>query len=121
MSKEQIVTYYEYYPHYMGTLSCDTTMTMAEFEQFIGFAEKECDDEIDQIQQCLEARAGKPIYAMGSLFDSMSPRKLLKTLKKKGVVGSLWEEGSFAFSIKGLKAAKQEVVKMECEIAFDNC
>ena len=129
------ITYYEYYPHYMGTMSATIKFTEAQFKKMIKLAKEaikadkdgEDDTKYEELDDFIEKIAGKQkekqfalITALTNYFDSpRRPSSITNALKKKGVWSDEWEEGSHAFSTKGKKVAKEAVRKIEAEHCLD--
>ena len=132
------VTYFEHYPHYMGTMNVTIKFTNKQFNKVIELAKtviKARNKPLgadDVAYDALSAYLGKICkeqdveeYALiESLIDSTehSPRRpssIVNKLKKKGVWSGEWEEGSYAFSNKGAKAARKAVGKIEAKHTED--
>ena len=129
------ITYYEYYPHYMGTKSAVLKFTEAQFDKIVKLAKAtikenkngDADDSYEELENFVEGIAKKQketVYAFMeavlNYFDSpRRPSTIANALKKKGVWSDQWEEGSFAFSNKGAKVAKEAVRKIEAEHCLD--
>ena len=129
------ITYYEYYPHYMGTTSATIEFTKAQFDKIVSLAKAaikedkngDADDNYEELEEFVETIAKKQkektfafMEALLNCFDSpRRPSTIVNALKKKGVWADQWEEGSFAFSNKGKKAAKEAVRKIEAEHCLD--
>ena len=126
------ITYYEYYPHYMGTMSATIKFTEAQFNKIVKLAKAaikedkngDADDSREELEDFVEGIAKKQkqtTYAfMEAVIDSpRRPSTIATTLKKKGVWSDQWEEGSHAFSNKGAKVAKEAVRKIEAEHCLD--
>lgn len=114
------VYYYEYYPHYMGTMIATVKMTMKEFEQLcalgkkiVGLNEDEAYDEYLEFMNALEAKNNAEIYAMDEVFAVRGrSTRILNKVQKGEVWSGEWEEGSFAFASK-LRDAKDAIRKIE--------
>ena len=129
------ITYYEYYPHYMGTMSATIKFTEAQFNEMINLAKNaikankadEDDTEYERLDNFIETIAKKQkekVFAMTdallNYFDSpRRPSAIVNALKKKGVWSDQWEEGSFAFSNKGVNVAREAVRAIEAEHCLD--
>jgi hypothetical protein len=117
------VTYVEYYPHCYGASTASFTMTAAEFASLeTKFGEDGLtDDENDALQDCIDARATRNVYAFDALLRENKFKKIMKKLKSTGGTWSgEWEEGSFALSVWGLAVAKAAVAKIEAKHLFDD-
>lgn len=117
------ITYYEYYPHYMGTTTATVSFTRNQFDELLDLAkviiknhkdgndegEDEAQYKLDQIIDEIEKKQGVEIFALGeallNYFDSpRRPSTIASAIKKKGVWVGEWEEGSFAFATTKKKA-----------------
>jgi len=123
------ITYYEYYPHYMGTMDAIVEMTESEFDNLIALAENvdatdhNDDDALEALEEACETAADKADVKCYAFIDAFTgywndergvPAAIVKKLaKKKGTWSGEWEEGSFAFSVKGAEAARKAVAKIE--------
>lgn len=113
------VYYYEYYPHFMGTMIATVKMTEAEFEKMCVIGKelaKHNDDAYDEYYdfvEVLEKRNKTRIFAMCEAFDARGrSARISKKIGAGEVWSGEWEEGSFAFA-PTLKAAKEAVKKIE--------
>ena len=130
------VTYFEHYPHYMGTKNATVKFTQKQFDELIALAKVAIkankadadfdieDAEIFNVIEAIEKKEKVTLYALAdalvNFFDSpRRPSTITTALKKKGVWSGEWEEGSFAFSNKGAAAAKKAVAKIEAKHTMD--
>lgn len=124
------ITYFEYYPHYMGTMSSTIELDEDQMESLLVLAtdlsvNPDSDDAYEKIDEAVDAIADENGCTLYALVDALTgnwenakdrPAKIVKKLEgKKGVFAGDWEEGSFAFSVKGEKAAKKAVAKIEAK------
>ena len=132
------ITYFEHYPHYMGTMNATIKFTDKQFSKVIELAkaaikeskvvpdgESDAAIALEEFTNAIAEKQGMQIYALEEAlvdyFDSpRRPASITNALKKKGVWSGEWEEGSFAFSNKGVRAAKKAVAKIEAKLAENN-
>lgn len=123
------VIYFEYYPHYMGTLEATVRFTPKQFEELIGLAKaavKEAEDDgpadvaLEEYIDEIEEAAGVTLYsirdAVTGAWDEAKrrPTTITTAMKKKGLWSGEWEEGSHAFATTERKARKA-VAKIEAK------
>lgn len=125
------VFYYEYYPHYMGTMDVTLKFTNKEFEELISKVKamiklhktdsEAAYDMMDEIMDYAESKrtTKDTVFAlMDALVDHFEkprrPSTVANAIKKKGVWSGEWEEGSFAFATTERKARKA-VAKIEAK------
>ena len=131
------VTYFEHYPHYMGTLNAEIKFTNKEWEKLITLSkaaikedkdlkggEGEAYEAFDTFKDEMEKKSGDTVYALDvALLDYYnSPRRpstIANAINKKGVWSSMWEEGSHAFGTTAKKAHKA-VGEIEAKVAMDD-
>ena len=130
------VTYYEHYPHYMGTLNAEVTFTNKEWKKLItlskaaikedkalGGGSGDAADAFEDFKDEMEKKCGSTLYALDNAilncYDSpRRPSTVANAIKKKGVWSAQWEEGSHAFATTAKKARKA-VGKIEAKVAED--
>ncbi len=130
------VTYFEHYPHYMGTKNATLTFTQKQFDNMLVLAKaaikedknSDTDDAYIALEDYIkpfEEKAGDTAYALTdallNYFNSpRRPAAINTALNKKGVWSGEWEEGSHAFSNKGAKTARAAVAKIEAQMVEDD-
>lgn len=118
--KSPTVTYFEHYPHYMGTSNSKATMRIEDLVLLSLLAR----DDMDIFQEfCdhLAAENDNSLYAIEDLFDMYSLRQITNALIKKGYFIGEWEEGSFFVAFKGNeRKAKIELALHEARISSES-
>jgi len=122
-----MITYFEYYPHYMGTMTATVQFTEKQFDKMLELAKgaiKEHKDgdgddrpayqKLDDFVTAIEKDKKVTVYALTEALLNYfgSPRRpssIKAAIKKKGVWAGEWEEGSHAFATTKKKA--QDAVK----------
>ena len=114
----EFVFHYEHYPHYMGTQNSESKVDITELDVLSDrYIADKTDDTItdDTIYDDLnEALNG---YAQYDIIENWPT--IRRSLERKGVWSSTWEEGSHALSMENVHDARSEVGKIEAEIAKD--
>lgn len=116
------IYYFEYYPHFLGTLVNTVKMTPTEFALLCETAKVDIDsDEFEELRVKLEKRNNATMYAINEVFYGKGKAMRIRNkVLKDGVYKGEWEEGSYAFATT-LKAAKDAVRKIEakhCNLNF---
>lgn len=104
------IYYYEYYPHYSGTIKVASVMTLGELQALIKAGKEGNDEEYKKIKSVLEKRAKGTIYFLADI-EEIKVNQILS----KGTWGRMTDEGSHAFSTVSLKAAQQKVKEIEAK------
>lgn len=130
------LTYLEYYPHYLGTITREIEIP-AEWviDLFEGLKanNRDPDEEltgemIEDVQDALEEKLGDPLYAFGNIFyrdtypnPTFNYKKVMGELNEKGYWAGEWEEGSHALALPGKrKDALNALARIEAELTEDN-
>jgi hypothetical protein len=106
------VTYFEYYPHYLGTMSSRVTMSDIALGALFLVQQEQADDMFNSICEELEKECSCTLYFLSSAItnDGMSDRKkdnarfakrVYQSLTDKGFFVGEVEEGSYYFALAG--------------------
>jgi hypothetical protein len=133
-----LLTYIEYYPHYMGTLRTTAQIALEDFILLTEIeAANEGDDEpldfySDEALKNIKRNNKLGPYAFDSFISNdceatgdpvkmrAHVRKILKHLSTKGYWAGQWEEGSFAIALPNkTKEAAAAIARIEAQIEED--
>ena len=117
MAPNTPIYFFEYYPHYMGTLTAEVIFTFAQLQSLHAIAIDP--DREDELDDALAAITPVTIYAFRDAIAGDNPEvkdqfaKMLNKFEKGKPFGGMWEEGSYAFSAISMVKAKKKIKKLE--------
>ena len=124
------VTYLEYYPHYLGTITREVEFDVMDLLSALKAATYE-DEEAGDIADALEESVSDQLnngkrflYALGSVLvdynNGANYKKIVNALQKNGVWVGEWEEGTHALALEGKRSqAFQALAAIEAKYKED--
>lgn len=114
------IVYYEYYPHYQGTMTAKVVLDDTTFALLLTLMkDANADEALDELVEEITDNSKEALYGLGSVTceEWITARKILNGINKNGYFVSQWEEGSFYFAEKDkTKEAKAALVLLESKI-----
>lgn len=131
MKKEPLVSVFVHYPHHMGTINSYGVLPLSEFIQLGEVAQRAYNNEnqdaefvYEVLERELEKKSKCTFYALMEALTNNGKKTGFKTvltkLKKNKKFSGIWEEGSFAFSLKGKADCQKQIRKIEAKVASEN-
>lgn len=114
-NETSVMHYYEYYPHYMGTLTTNFKVNIELMDELYDAYKKDTDDDNDVVYDKLKSLGNH--YAFMDVLRVWP--KIRKKLETKGEWADLWEEGSHGISMTNMKDAKHAVALVEAQMTMD--
>jgi hypothetical protein len=133
-----MITYFEHYPHYMGTINSTAKITDENFALLLTLVADEGEEARDLIENEFEenylefllSRPQRGVYALAAALEDHDTsasgsctkrvKQILRAFATKGYWVGYWEEGTHAFALPGYeKEAINAIAKLEAKIAED--
>jgi hypothetical protein len=127
LQPNQTIHIFEYYPHYMGTLKGEATMTVAQLDSLIAAIKVEEDaktgngwEQMDKVADYFKETQDVTFYGLNEYTTVAELKKIRDKLTRSGTWADQWSEGSIAFSVKSMKEAKKTCAAIEAQVLADD-